>query len=165
MKIPNNTMMRNKAIKRIEKKEGGIVPIEPFPDETEHWEEQYKKRLNQNLRNRLQTMLSYNEIRLEDVGDFLSLLEERLNVEDMFLETALKTKERLDDEYGSYSKRYTTIAELKTKADCGYLVHEHKHILNDKERKNLGMPLTEGQKEKKWQKKHKKKSKKFEPFL
>ena len=57
MKIARNILLRNKAKKTLEKKHEGFFPIERLDNGAQSILE---KRLNQNLRNRLQTMLSYN---------------------------------------------------------------------------------------------------------
>jgi len=162
MVISKNILVRNKAVKRLKKKDGKEYPIYPL-DESDIL---YKKRLNQNMRNRLQSMLSYDELRIDEVSDFLSLLEERLSIEDMTLERAIEKKEELDDKYGKYNKRYTTMDDIDISTDIGFIEYMVKQRLTTKTRESVGMPLTEQQKEKKWQKKHKKKAKKkLKPFL
>lgn len=150
MEIPKNTLIRNKGFKKIMKKNPDCA-IEQIPESSEIT---YKKRLNQNLRNRLQTLLSYNEIRLDDVADLLSLLETRIELENISLSEAMIRKEKLDEKFGKYTKRYTTSYDIKVDKKCGFIPYEHMHKLTADERKNLGLPLTEQQKEQKWKKKH-----------
>lgn len=160
MKIEKNILIRNKAVKKLKKKLNKEYPIYPL-DESEIL---FKKRVNQNMRNRLQTMLSYDEIRIEDVADFLSLLDERLSLEGMMFDSALEKKEEMDDIYGKYNKRYSTMDEVDIPIDIGFIEYEVKRKLTSEKREKLGMKLTEQQKEKKWKKKHKKKAKKLKPF-
>lgn len=162
MKIARNILLRNKAKKTLEKKHEGFFPIERLDNGAQSILE---KRLNQNLRNRLQTMLSYNDIHLEDVADFLSLLEARLKLNDMDIEMASTKMKELDKKYGSYSKGMSTMDELDINDDIGFIPYEHRHIATIDQRKRLGMGLTEQQKEKEYKKKHKKKKKKMDSFL
>lgn len=118
-KIPKNTIVRDNVRKNLRK----ILPdvcINKFSSSGNNPDWDYKKRLNANLRKRLNSLISQNTIRSNELGEFLGLLEERLMLEGMDLQTGLNEKKALEDTYGKYTKRLNVYTDIYTEDnDCG----------------------------------------------
>lgn len=120
MIIPKNVLIRNNVKKPLA--EHANISIKKFSLSEVNSKDMYKKRINSNLRKRLNSLLSCNTIKDDEVADFLSLLDERLRMEGSDLEEAVNNSKLLDTKYGSYSKRYNTKEPVLCEdADLGFI--------------------------------------------
>lgn len=120
MIIPKNVLIRNLVKKPLMKHAN--ISIKKFSLSGVNSKDMYKKRLNSNLRKRLNSLLSYNTIKDDEVADFLSLLDERLRMEGSDLDEAVNRSRMMDITYGTYSKRYNTQEDtICDDADLGFI--------------------------------------------
>lgn len=115
--IPKNTMLRNN-IKKIIK---GHCPeyledIKKMNVDDFQGPYHVSRRLNQMIKKRTNSMLAGSSINLEEVGDLLGLIEERLILEGHDLNDAINQHRALINQYGDYSKHYTSTSSIDL--DC-----------------------------------------------
>lgn len=140
MIIDKNRLMRNKA-KKILKANGELLAenkvIIKMDTDIPQGEYHYRRRLNQNIKDRVASLTRNLNFRLEEVADLLDLLEERLKLDGNSLEDVAPHRAELKRKYGSYSKKYTTTTLLDVESDVMVEIWHNGKKLTDGANKSL----------------------------
>lgn len=112
MYIPKNTLLRDKA-KKILSDEGLDLLIEKMENkDPQTFQYRYRRRLNQMIKKRVDSMLKGNILDITEVADLLDLVETRMLLDGNELKSAMIRRMTLKDEYGSYTKGYTNVGDI-----------------------------------------------------
>lgn len=110
MIIPKNTLLRSKDAKAITEIPGYEDAVKKYKTKQLDDDHSYRKKVNANLRKRLDSLFHGDMINEEEVVDFLSLLEHLLILHNIDIDDMMKKRFYRDHEYGTYStRRYTTV--------------------------------------------------------
>lgn len=125
IRIPKNVILRNKVSKNIQKGGESNPPITKMPKGVYSEINRLTKRVNSNLRKRLNSMLAYNSISVEEAADFIELFIERLRIDGISMEEVDGKRRELNEKYGNYEKHFNADEVIETEIDdCGFIPFE-----------------------------------------
>ena len=132
MHIPKNTLLRDKA-KKILRDEGLDLLIEKMEDkDPQTFQYRYRRRLNQMIKKRVDSMLKGNVLDITEVADLLDLVETRMLLDGDELKSAMIRRMTLKDEYGLYTKGYTNVADIDSEENFAVGYTKSGKIITDR---------------------------------
>ena len=142
MIVDKNRLLRNKA-KKILKEKGELFGSDDMPAiqkmdiDIPQGEYHYRRRLNQNIKDRVNSMCRDLTLNMNEVADLLDLIQERLKLDGHSLEEVEPYRVALHAKYGGYSKKFTTNYLFETDADIMVEISHNGHKITDGANKRL----------------------------
>lgn len=121
--IPPNTLLRDKA-KSIFKKEGLSTLVKKIDVDEIQGEYHYRRRLNQMIKKRVDSLLKGNIGNIDEAADLMDLINERLMLDGYSLDDVKERATEIHERYGTYSKHYTTQKEGIETESCVFIPYE-----------------------------------------
>lgn len=127
--IPKNTLIRKKVAKSLKR------DYEPLVKKIDTDELQggyhYRRRLNQNIKKRLTSLLTETSVSESEMADLLELLNERAIIDGFELSDCEPIRNHLNKEYGDYKDMYTTIEDIDEEEEGFIPYHVKGHVITD----------------------------------
>lgn len=127
--IPKNTLIRKKVASSL--KENYKPLIKKIDTDELQGIYHYRRRLNQNIKKRITSLLSETTVNKFELADLLELLNERAIIDGFELSDCEPIRTQLNKEYGNYKDKFTT-TEYINEVEKGFIPYYVKgHVITD----------------------------------
>lgn len=128
--IPKNTLVRRNVAKHIKKEYDDFIksPVKKIDVDEIQGNYHYRRRLNNNIKKRVTSLLTECTVEIDEMADLLQLLNDRALLDGFDIRDVLSKMSELNEKYGSYSDNYTTTDNVDIEDDgfIPYRVLGHK---------------------------------------